>query len=118
MTLSIIVSDTSPIRALAHLDHLEVLSLLFGEVFVPPAVVEELEQPRRRFAPIAVRSLPYIRVQAPTDRSVIDRLLGQLNLGEAEAIALAIEIHADAILVDEAARRTVARELGLLPMSY
>ncbi len=43
-------------------------------------------------------------------------MLGQLNLGEAEAIALAIEIHADAILVDEAARRAMARQMGLLPI--
>lgn len=114
--MSIIVSDTSPIRVLAHLGHLEVLHLLFGEVLVPPAVVEELEQPRQRFAPVAVRSLPYICVQAPTDRSAIDQLLGQLNLGEAEAIVLAIEVHADAVLIDESAGRAVARQLGLLPI--
>ena len=111
--MSIIVSDTSPVRALAHLGHLEVLHSLFGEVLIPPAVVEELELPRPRFAPVAVRSLPYIRVQAPKNRSTIDQLRGLLNLGEAEAIALAIEIHADAILIDEAAGRAAARQFGI-----
>jgi uncharacterized protein len=114
--LSIVVSDTSPIRALAHLGHLEVLHLLFREVLIPPAVLAELELPRSRFAPLAIRSLSFICVQAPTDRTTTDRLLGRLHPGEAEAIALAIEVHADAILVDEAAGRAAAREFGLLPI--
>jgi hypothetical protein len=38
----IVVSDTSPIRALSHLDLLTVLEELFSQVIVPPAVAREL----------------------------------------------------------------------------
>jgi predicted nucleic acid-binding protein len=48
--VAIVVSDTSPIRALAHLNLLYVLHALFGEVIVPPKVADELEHPRQSFA--------------------------------------------------------------------
>lgn len=37
----------------------------------------------------------------------------RLDAGEAEALALAIELKADAILLDESAARAVANELGM-----
>ena len=37
-----------------------------------------------------------------------------LDLGESEALALALEINAEAILVDEMAGRTTATEIGVL----
>jgi predicted nucleic acid-binding protein len=43
--LAIVVSDISPIRALAHLDLLVVLEALFGGIVVPPAVDRELLHP-------------------------------------------------------------------------
>ncbi len=43
--MAIVVSDTSPVRALAHLGRLDLLKTLFGEVLIPPAVLDELEQP-------------------------------------------------------------------------
>ena len=43
---ALVVSDTSPIRALAHLGRLDVLASLFDEVLIPPAVARELEFPR------------------------------------------------------------------------
>lgn len=95
---------------------LQLLHSLFGEVLIPPAVVRELEQPRSRFLPVLVQGLPFIRVQSPTDRKAVEELLDTLGPGEAEAIALAMEIHADAILIDEKAGRAVARQRGLLPL--
>lgn len=42
VTMAVVVSDTSPLRALAHLQHLTWLQDLFGTVIVPPAVAVEL----------------------------------------------------------------------------
>jgi len=114
--MPVVVSDTSPLRALAHLDRLDLLSALFGEVLIPPSVVAELEQPRSRFAPVAIGALSFVRVQAPSGRTMVDELRQLLGPGEAEAIALAVEVHADAILIDETAGRAVARQRGLLPV--
>ena len=69
--MAVVVSDTSPIRALSRL---EILAALFQEVFVPAAVVAELEQPRPRFAAVTVRGLPFVRVRSPQDRNAVDEL--------------------------------------------
>jgi uncharacterized protein len=111
--LAVVVSDTSPIRALAHIDRLALLQDLFGEVLVPPAVVAELESPKSNLPPLHVRHLPFVRIQSPTDRVVVNELLTTLHAGESEAIALALEVHAEAVLIDEAEARNVAMERGL-----
>lgn len=114
--MTIVVSDTSPIRALGHLDRLDLLASLFREVVVPTAVAVELEQPRPRFAPVAVRGLPFIRIGSPHNRVAVDQLRQMLGPGEAEAIILAEELHAEAILIDETAGRAIALQRGLRPI--
>jgi predicted nucleic acid-binding protein len=101
---------------LSHLGRLEILAALFQEVVVPAAVVAELEQPRPRFAPVTVRGLPFVCIRSPQDRAAVDELRETLGPGEAEAIILAEELHAEAILIDEAAGRAVALQRGLRPI--
>lgn len=91
----LVVSDTSPIRALSHLQRFELLRYLFGQVLIPPAVVRELEYPTSRLPPLSITGAPFIRIQAPTDRAGVDQLMEQLESGEAEAIMLALEVHAE-----------------------
>src|SRR5689334_650360 len=43
--MPVVVSDTSPVRALAHLNLLTVLPALFGRVLIPPIVQRELAYP-------------------------------------------------------------------------
>jgi predicted nucleic acid-binding protein len=112
----IVVSDTSPIRALAHLDHLPLLEKLFHEVLIPPAVSEELERPKSTLPPLSLVAHGFIIVRAPTDEALLDRLRQELDLGEAEAITLAIEVKAGTILVDESAGRAVAVREGITTM--
>lgn len=57
-----------------------------------------------------------MRVQAPTDINLVKSLLQALDQGESEAIALALEVHAAALLVDEREARSVAISLGLKPV--
>lgn len=111
--MAVVVSDTSPIRALAHLELLHVLAALFGDVHVPPAVADELLHPPSRFESVDVAALPHLIVRQPSDRQRVRQLQVELDLGEAEALALAEEIDADAVLIDEAAGRDVAARMGL-----
>ncbi len=111
--MNVVVSDTSPIRALSHLGHLGLLSNLYDEVFIPPAVLFELETPKSKLAPINMQGIPFLHVQSPRNRTVVDDLKTILDAGEAEAIALALEIGADALLIDETAGRAAARRRGL-----
>ncbi len=111
--MAVVVSDTSPIRALAHIELLHVLRAMFGEVHVPPAVARELSQPPGPFQGVDVAALAWITIRPPGDQERVRKLQEELDLGEAEALALAEEIHADAVLMDEAAGRNVASRLGL-----
>jgi uncharacterized protein len=55
----------------------------------------------------------WVRVQSIQTRSLIPLLRTELDEGEAEAIALAQEVAADIVLLDERDARRVARRLGL-----
>jgi uncharacterized protein len=114
--VDIVVSDTSPIRALVHMGHVSMLREVFGEVLIPPAVVSELEQPRSHLTPVSLAEIPFLRVQSPQSRSVVDELSELLGPGESEAIALAMEVRAEAVLIDESAGRAAALRHGLLPV--
>jgi predicted nucleic acid-binding protein len=109
----IVVADASPLRYLILIDYAHVLPALYGRVVVPPAVVTELSQPR---TPDVVRTWlaaapEWLRVQAPIrGRQDMRRGLGE---GEREAIALAAELSADALLVDDRDARQQADKLGI-----
>jgi hypothetical protein len=111
--VTLVVSDTSPIRALEFLGILPVLGKMYGSVVVPPTVQSELESPRPRFAPIDLRRFDFIEVRAPRDVNQVKFFLQSLDLGESEALALAMEIGAEAVLVDESAGRQAATQHGI-----
>lgn len=114
--MSVVVSDTSPIRALDHLGLTTLLERLYGDVLIPPGVAEELRDPDSTLPPLDWASIPGVRVQAPTDAGRVTQLLQTLDRGESEAIALALEVRAAALLADERMARSVAVSLGLKPI--
>ena len=111
--MAVVVSDTSPIQALANVGLLHVLPRIFGQVMVPPAVVAELAKARLGSSPVLVDQMPFIIVRAPSDAAMVDRLRLELHPGEAEAIALAVELGVDSLLIDELDGRAVASRYGI-----
>ena len=109
----LVVSDTSPLRELSGIGQLELIPALYGTVLVPPAVVAELSVPVAGFPLLSPANCPFLRPQAPTDVLRVASLRVGLDAGEAEAIALAIETRAEALLMDERKGRRVAAELGI-----
>ena len=108
----IVVSDTSNISYLIQLDLLSLLEKLYGEVFIPEAVYQELSaMPTTQIS--IVDQIGRINIQQVQDRTIVEDLLNDLDLGEAESIALALEMKAELLIVDEAKDRKIARELGL-----
>ena len=73
-----------------------------------------LEELKHQYAPKPVRDWA---VNAPAWVEVVSPIVslvpGQLDLGESEAIALAAEVHADVLLIDEQAGRQEAVRRGL-----
>ena len=110
----IIVSDTSPINNLAAINQLHLLHHLYGTVLIPDAVYRELTDPDFPVAgAIEVQTFDWIQTRAVSDRTLVTALGNELDIGEAEAIALAVEIKADQILIDERRGRLVATRLDL-----
>lgn len=110
----IIVSDTSPINNLAAINQLQLLQQLYGIVLIPEAVYRELTDPD---FPVAgareVQTFEWIQVRAVTDRSLVEVIGNELDAGEAEAIALAVELQAEQLLIDERRGRLMAARLHL-----
>ncbi|MBC6474044.1 MAG: DUF3368 domain-containing protein [Hormoscilla sp. GM102CHS1] len=110
----IVISDTSPINNLAAINRLDLLQQLYGTVFIPDAVYRELTEPS---FPVAgsteVQTLDWIETRAVTNRTLVNSLSDELDIGEAEAIALAVEIQAEQLLIDERRGRLVAARLNL-----
>jgi predicted nucleic acid-binding protein len=86
---------------------------LFGKIVVPPAVSLELARPPRPLAVVDVGAIPFMEIRAPMRKDRVETLLKELDPGEAEALALAEELRADAVLIDERTGRTIASRLGL-----
>jgi predicted nucleic acid-binding protein len=101
----IVVSDTSPLTALLQIGKAEILTQLFSEVLIPPAVHSEL---LREHAVLP----DWLRVKTPAQIPLAVSN-AQLDAGETEALALALEIQADVLLIDERKGRAAARAVGL-----
>lgn len=106
-----VVADASPLHYLVLIKADYVLIKLFSEVLVPPAVLRELSHQK---TPELVRRWAgqppnWLHVTEPSN-IVLDEKLGG---GESAAIALAIEIQVDALLIDERDGTRIANRLGM-----
>lgn len=111
----IVVADTSVILNLCCVNQQEILSSLFRDVVVPPEVRHEFERAVRVYPRFAGLVLPgWIKEQAPSSIPDTVRDAPRLDAGEMAAIALALEITADAVLIDETDGRQAARQHGLI----
>ena len=109
----IVVADTSVLLNLAFLGQEQLLSRWFGFVHVPEAVVSEFERLAASSGRFSGLVLP-VSCQATHVSNIPSHLVAdaRLDLGETEALALALELKADAVLLDEAAARSVCVKLG------
>lgn len=106
----IVIADTTPVNYLVLIEAADLLPRLFGQVLVPPAVFAELKDPATPLPVRAWLASGPAWLQVHTLRSSPDPELDYLDAGEREAIALAEELKADHLLVDESdARKEAAR---------
>ena len=110
----IVVADSGPLHYLILLGHVGLLQRFYSRVAVPDAVAAELLSPG---APDAVRAWvghppPWVQV-LPVASEALAAVTIDLDQGERSAIALAEILHADLLLIDEAAGRAEARRRHL-----
>ena len=101
-----VVSNSSPLIALARIQRLDLLPAIFASVLIPPAVAREI-------APSIPVPPTWLRIQAPNVAPPASLLRRRLGDGEREALALAIELKADWIILDDLPARRSAEATGL-----
>lgn len=106
-----IVSNSTPLIAFARIGELELLHRLIQYVLVPEAVWNEVMETGGRPGAAEIRTATWGEVRAV--RVIPLEIVSLLDRGELEAIALAEEIAADKLLIDERAARAIATARGL-----
>jgi len=109
-----VVSNTSPITNLAAIGRLQVFEALYSEVHVPQAVWQELVGQGISWpGQDAVAASQWIKRHVVENEPLVKTLRRDLDAGEAEAIALAVELQANLLLLDEKQGRLSAQRLEL-----
>jgi predicted nucleic acid-binding protein len=103
-----IVSNTSPLIVLKKSGAIFILDKLFNNVLIPKSVQEELFKKEKEF----FSSIEILKVAKPKSQNLVKTLKLLVDEGEAEAIALAMELNLP-LLIDDYKGRKVAHQLGL-----
>ena len=96
-----IVTDSTCLISLERIGRLDLLPALFDPISIPPEVQREFGIP-----------MPWLKVQTLANESAVAVLKMSLDVGEAEAIALAHE-QDRRIILDDLRARKVAKMLGV-----
>jgi predicted nucleic acid-binding protein len=110
----IVASDTSPLTSLAAIGHFELLGTLYGEIHIAEGVRQELNHGGRRHpGSHEAEKAPWVHCHEVRNQALVTVLRRDLDRGEAETLALAVELKADLVLLDEKEGRHAAIRLGL-----
>lgn len=109
----IVVCDASPIISLSLIGRFDLLRQLYGKICVPDAVYQEVTRMDERAGAGELASADWVERRTLGNDFLTGALYGELDHGESEAIALAVELGADLLLVDERQGRAVAARFGL-----
>lgn len=113
----IVISDTSPITNLAAIGQLDLLRQLYETIIIPLAVYDEMVAVDKIVSgAVEVQTFDWIQAQTVVNAQSIRNIQTtheDIDLGEAEAIILALELKANLILMDERRGRALAVKYGL-----
>ncbi len=110
-----VISNSSPMIALSRVDRLHILKQLFGNVIIPRAVYEEVVL--ESTIPLQKENIlkaigDFVAVLDPQPRHSFSRNLGK---GERGVLNSALEMGAEALIMDDKKARNEARALGFAP---
>ena len=115
----IVIADTAPIISLLKINRLDLLQELFGTVFIPQGVYDELTQNEKyELEAKVILNSDFIQNRHVLNQEAVHILetITQLDKGESEAIILFRELNAQLLLIDERRGRDVAEQLQI-PLS-
>ena len=112
-----IISNTTPISNLLHVDNISLLAKLFGTVYIPDAVANEVNVVFSNCAEWQkCVEREQIIIQSISNTIFVKQMVPFLHKGEAEAICLSLEKKAKLCLIDDKDARTIA-QLNNLPVT-
>lgn len=107
-----VVCNSSPLIAFQSIDGLNILRQLFDTILIPEAVFTEVFSKQKTGENLNI--VPdFISVKTVNDRNLVTTLEIQIDLGESEVIALAVETGIQGVLIDDKPARQMADRLGL-----
>lgn len=110
----IVVSNATPLIGLAMAERFDLLQKLFGRIYIPQGVYDEVvTEGGQRFGTQEVSDAAWIELVEVKDRLAVEVLADDLGKGESETIVLAREMGADWVLVDERLARRKLDALGI-----
>ncbi len=109
----IVVSDTSPILYLLLIHQIDLLPRLYDQVIIPEIVRTEMQASG---APILLQTWiahppTWLKIRDVSSNAASN--FQRLDPGEQAAIALALSLNADLLLIDDRNARQIAKSLGL-----
>ena len=107
-----IVINASPLILLDKINRLYLLDMLFDVVYVPTAVLREVEAGTESNIISKLSQISYKQL-AISNRVAVSSLLGRLHVGEVEVIIGAIENGIKTVVLDDNTARNKAKQLGL-----
>ncbi len=108
-----VVVNSTPLIALAKIGRLDLLRELYGRVFIPPAVFDEVCAKRDVASEQLRANLDWIEVPHFRQRlEDVSLMPARLHAGEVEAIMLTRALEADYIILDDNAAKKTAEYLG------
>ena len=105
-----VVANTTPLIALANIGQLSLLEKLYGEVFIPEAVLNEIKTEPAKTAVTSSKWIKVLRVENTKEKRLFS---AKLHAGEVEVLLLAEEIDANLLLIDDNAAKKTAKFLGM-----
>ncbi|MGH9898508.1 MAG: DUF3368 domain-containing protein, partial [Pyrinomonadaceae bacterium] len=109
----IAVSDTSPLNYLVLIGYIDVLSELYSRVLIPQSVYEELNAQKTPARVRDWRENPPSWIEVSCEQLRPDVSMHHLHAGERDAIALALQVEAEVLIIDERQGREEAEKAEL-----
>lgn len=109
-----VVVNTTPFIALCHVNRLEILKELYGQVIIPDAVYREISVKSDSVCKKMVdEAHDWIHIESIQDQLAKTMYKTQLHDGEVEVMILSKELAADVVIIDDANAKKHAKYLGL-----
>lgn len=109
-----VIANSTPLIALAKINGLDILKRVYSQVEIPKAVYEEVAiSGKGKRGSVEITKAEWIKVKEVRDEKLKKFLQLELGKGEAEVIALAYEVNADLVIIDENRGREIAKMFGL-----